>query len=213
MKAVIFDLDGVIVSTDLYHFEAWKEICDQEEIPFNKEINKRLRGVSRLACVDILLENASRNYTQGEKEQLAARKNKRYVSNIEKLTALDILPGVNDLLKDFKNSGMKLAIGSSSKNTALILEKLGLTSHFDAVVSGHDIKKSKPDPEVFLLAAERLKEEPQQCIVIEDASAGVEAAVTAGMKVVGVGDNIGNTLATLKVASLTDMTAEKIKKL
>ena len=183
IKAVIFDLDGVIVSTDDYHYRAWKKISDEEGIYFDREINERLRGVSRMESLDIILEKANREYSQEEKNSFAERKNSLYRNLLEELTPSDILPGVMNVLETLKQNNIKVAIGSSSKNTEFILSKIGLHEYFDAISDGTQIKNSKPDPEVFLLAAKKLCIEPKNCLVVEDADAGVEAGLTGGMKV------------------------------
>lgn len=187
IKAVIFDLDGVIVSTDEYHYLAWKEIADREGIYFDRTINERLRGVSRMESLEILLEKAEKTYTDAEKLEMATAKNSIYRELLNRLTPGDILPGVENVLKLLKECGVRTAIGSSSKNTPIILEKIGMADGFDAVADGNDIKNSKPDPEVFLVAARKLGEKPENCLVVEDAFAGIEAAKRAGMKALGVG--------------------------
>lgn len=186
IKGIIFDLDGVIVSTDECHYAAWKKMADEEGIYFDKEINNRLRGVSRMASLDIILERSDKKYSETEKESLAERKNNYYKEYIKKLTPEDMLKGVMDNLAALKNDGFKIAIGSSSKNTPIILEQIGLSDYFDAVSDGNNIKKSKPDPEVFLKAAEMLKLPPENCLVVEDADAGIEAGNKGGMKTLSV---------------------------
>ena len=186
IKAVIFDLDGVIVSTDDCHYEAWKKLADEEGIYFDRKINDRLRGVSRMASLEIVLERSEKAYTEEEKAELAERKNNYYREFIEKLTPNDILPGVMDNLEELKKNGIKIAIGSSSKNTPIILKQIGLDGYFDAVSDGNNISKSKPDPEVFLKAAEMLKIPPENCLVVEDADAGIEAGKKGGMKTLSV---------------------------
>lgn len=187
-QAVIFDLDGVIVSTDHYHYIAWKKIADQEGIEFNTQINHRLRGVSRMESLDIILEKANRVYGQEEKEQLAEQKNMYYRESLTLLSDKDLLPGVKETLKQLKLRGIRIAIGSSSKNTPLILRQTGLLEMFDGIADGNMIANSKPHPEVFLLAASKIGVAPEACLVVEDAEAGVEAGLRAGMKVAGVGE-------------------------
>ncbi len=187
MKAFIFDLDGVIVSTDKFHYLAWKKMADEEGIYFDEKINDRLRGVSRMASLEIVLERATKTYTDEEKEILANRKNEYYKQSLESLTEADRLPDVTQTLASLRERGYKLAIGSSSKNTPIILRKIGYENYFDAVSDGNNIKRSKPDPEVFLKAAEFLGEEPKNCYVVEDAEAGIDAAVGGGFKAIGVG--------------------------
>ena len=210
IKAVIFDLDGVIVSTDEYHFKAWKMIADEEKIYFDRKINEQLRGVSRMESLEIILKKSQRAYSQEEKNQLAEKKNDFYKLLLKNLTPGDILPGVAKVLEGLKERNIKIAIGSSSKNTPIILERIGLDSRFDAVADGNNIKNSKPDPEVFLLAAEKLQTIPESCLVVEDADAGVEAALAGGMKVVGVGSASKNEKATFKMRDLTYFDFDKM---
>ncbi|WP_046215762.1 beta-phosphoglucomutase [Paenibacillus wulumuqiensis] len=188
IKAVIFDLDGVIVSTDQYHYQAWKKMSDEEGIKFNETINNRLRGVSRMESLEIILEKAERTYTPEEKQALAERKNTYYRESLNEVKPEDMLPGAKHTIDELKKRGVKIAIGSSSKNTPTILKQIGLADAFDAVADGNDITRSKPDPEVFLLAAERLGVPPEECLVVEDAEAGVQAAIAGGMNVAAVGD-------------------------
>ena len=202
IKGVIFDLDGVIVSTDDCHYRAWKRMADEEHIPFTRENNERLRGVSRMESLNILLERAAKTYTEAEKQEMAARKNAYYVELIGSLTPGDLLPGAKATLERLKNAGIKIAIGSSSKNTPLILRQIGLENAFDAVADGNGITRSKPDPEVFLLAARMLGLPPEACLVVEDADAGVAAALAGGMRVLGVGAAAHNPKATFAADSL-----------
>lgn len=186
IKAVIFDLDGVIVSTDECHYQAWKKMSDEESIPFDREINERLRGVSRMGSLEIILERALRTYTEAEKLQMTERKNGYYREFIEQLTPEDILPGVLRNLQDLKNAEIKIAIGSSSKNTPVILKQIGLEHYFDAVSDGNNIDDSKPDPEVFWKAAEMLGVSNRNCMIVEDADAGILAGKRAGMYTLAV---------------------------
>ena len=187
IKAVIFDLDGVIVSTDEFHYLAWKRIADENGIYFDREINHRLRGVSRAESLEIILERAERKFAERERLDMAERKNGLYREMIKTLTPKDRLDGVDGILSFLKEREVKTAIGSSSKNARDILGYIGLSDAFDAIADGHDIRRTKPDPEVFLIAAERLGVEPRECLVVEDARAGVEAAINAGMAVIGIG--------------------------
>ena len=186
IKGVIFDLDGVIVSTDDCHYEAWKKMADEEGIYFDKTINNRLRGVSRKESLEIILERAQKEYSAEEKEHMAEHKNNYYKEFIKKLTPNDILPGAMNTLEELKANGIKVAIGSSSKNTPIILKQIGLDNYFDAVSDGNNIKNSKPDPEVFLKAADMLGISYKECMVVEDADAGIEAGKRAGMKTLSV---------------------------
>jgi beta-phosphoglucomutase len=203
ISAVIFDLDGVIVSTDEYHYRAWKALADQENIPFERSDNERLRGVSRMESLEIILEKASRTYTPEEKEEMASRKNDLYRQSLASLTPSDILPGVREILKELQARGIRVAIGSSSKNARPILEGIGLDHAFDVIVDGTDISRSKPDPEVFTLAAQRLGIPPDRCLVVEDAHAGVDAGRAAGMKVLAVGSAVDHPDAQLQSADLS----------
>ena len=187
IQAVIFDLDGVIVSTDEFHYQGWQRLADELGVYFDRHINERLRGVSRMGSLEILLERATQSYSSAEKQAFCDRKNTYYRTLLERLSPADILPGVMKLLPVLKARGVKIAIGSSSRNCPTILEKVGLTGYFDAVVDGNHITRTKPDPETFLLAAQRLGIPPGNCLVVEDAEAGVSSALAADMKVLAVG--------------------------
>ena len=191
MKAFIFDLDGVLVFTDKYHYQGWKMIADKMGIPFDEQINNRLRGVSRMDSLEIILEKYDGTLTQEEKEKLAEEKNNYYRELLGNMTPDDVAEEVRNTLSELKKRGHKLAIGSSSKNTKFILEKTNLTDVFDAISDGTNITKSKPDPEVFLKAADFLSEEPGNCVVVEDAYSGVDAAKAGGMIAVGIGEASG----------------------
>lgn len=206
IEAVIFDLDGVIVSTDECHYRAWKKTADEEGIYFDRKINDRLRGVSRMDSLEIVLERAERLYTDEEKVELAERKNNYYKEYIKKLTKDDILNGVNENLAELKANGIKVAIGSSSKNTPDILKYTGLDNYFDAVSDGNNITKSKPDPEVFLKAADMLGVPYEKCLVVEDADSGIEAGKRAGMYTLAVNNAKGAdySLADLSAGKITD---------
>lgn len=212
IEAVIFDLDGVIVSTDDYHYRAWKSMADKEEIYFDRTINERLRGVSRMESLEIILEKANKVYSDEEKLQMAENKNSLYRELLNELTPKDILPGVMKVLESLKAENIKIAIGSSSKNTPMILEKIGLKDYFDAVADGNEIKNSKPDPEVFLLAAKKLNIVSENCLVVEDADAGVYAALAGNMKVLAVGYASNNIKAHYKFKDLSLVEIEEIIK-
>lgn len=205
IKAVIFDLDGVLVSTDELHYLAWKALAEREGIYFDREINNRLRGVSRMESLEIILERAPREYSEDEKQEMAAYKNGIYAGLLDSLTPDDRLEGVTECLAALRSKGYKLAIGSSSKNTPKILRRTGLDEEFDAVSDGNNISRSKPDPEVFLKAAEFLGIEPENCAVIEDAEAGILAAKAAGMTAIAVGDARKSPLADHKLESLKEL--------
>ena len=204
-KCVIFDLDGVIVSTDQFHFLAWKALADREGIEFNQEINNRLRGVSRPESLEIILEKSKKKYSAIEKKEMTDYKNQRYVISLSQLGPKDILPEVIDLIHFLNEKDILIAIGSSSKNTKTILKQIGLLEAFDTIVDGNDITHSKPHPEVFLKAAEKLSINPKDCIVVEDALAGINAAKSAGMFAVAVSDALKATNADMKATELSQM--------
>jgi beta-phosphoglucomutase len=210
LRAVILDLDGVIVSTDDCHYRAWQRMADEEGLPFDRERNELLRGVSRMESLALILEQSPREYTPAEKQELAARKNGYYRDLIRELTGHDLLPGALQFMEDLRARGLKLAVASSSKNTPAILERIGLAEYFDAVADGNDISRSKPDPEVFLLAAARLGIPPEECVVVEDAEAGVQGALAAGMRVLAVGSAAGSDLATWSAENLAVVKAKDL---
>lgn len=179
-KAIIFDLDGVICFTDKYHYQAWKALADRLGIYFDEKINDRLRGVSRMASLDIILKRSDVTYTQAKKESFATEKNETYRDLLKTMSPADLTDEVRDTLNELRNRGYKLSIGSSSKNTKFILERIGLGDFFDAIADGTDITHSKPDPEVFLCSAAKLGIAPADCAVVEDAKAGIQAAKAGG---------------------------------
>lgn len=188
MKAVIFDLDGVICFTDEYHYLAWKAMADRIGVEFDRTINNRLRGVSRMASLEIILERYDGKLTQAEKEALAEEKNELYKKYLARMSPADLSSEVRETLEKLRGLGLKLAIGSSSKNTPFILQQIGLGGYFDAVSDGNNITRSKPDPEVFLKAAQMLCLPPADCLVVEDAVSGAEAGHAGGFRVACLGD-------------------------
>lgn len=205
MKAVIFDLDGVICFTDKLHYKAWKNIADEQGIYFDEKINDRLRGVSRMESLDIILEKADRTYSFDEKKEIAEKKNDIYVSLLDTMSEKDLDVNVKNVLDSLRSRGTLLAIGSSSKNTKKILEKLGLKDFFDAVSDGTNITKSKPDPEVFLKAAEMLGIKPIEAVVVEDALSGIDAALAGGFECVGIGEAAMYPKVTYPLKDLADL--------
>jgi len=188
IKGVIFDLDGVLVSTDEMHYQAWKKLAEELGIRnFTHKDNEQQRGVSRMDSLEVVLLKSNAVYTPKQKKELAERKNQTYVKLLDSLTDRAVLPGAIDVLKMLREKGIKTAIGSGSKNALLILEKTGLIPYIDQVSSGLDITRSKPDPEVFLIAADKLHLKPEDCIVVEDAEAGIIAARTGGFRSLAVG--------------------------
>lgn len=205
IKAIIFDLDGVIVSTDEQHYQAWQALADKLGIPFDRETNNRFRGVSRMACMDILAQIGGKSFTDDEKLAYATEKNELYRSLLGEMSEADLDPNVKSTLDALREGGVKLAIGSSSKNAKFILAKLGLGDYFDAVSDGTNITKSKPDPEVFIKAAEMLSLPCEVCLVVEDATSGVEAANLAGMKSATVCDAAEKGLGTYVLGRFEDL--------
>ena len=205
-RAVIFDLDGVLVFTDKYHFEAWKKLADKLDIEFTEKDNDRLRGVSRAESLEIILEKYKGAPIPSEKKsEYLEEKNEVYRESLGSMNRDDVSSDVRDTLSKLKKDGYRLAIGSSSKNTAYILERTELTDAFDAVADGTMITKSKPDPEVFLKAAELLGEEPSRCLVVEDADAGVTAAHAAGMDVAAIGSATESNRADYNLEVFSDL--------
>ncbi|MVN21901.1 beta-phosphoglucomutase [Mucilaginibacter arboris] len=213
VKACIFDLDGVIVDTAVYHFKSWKRLADELGINFTLHDNERLKGVSRMRSLEIVLEIGHQTKTEAEKQELATRKNEWYTEMISKMKPDEVLPGAREFLQQVKNAGIKTALGSASKNAGTILEKTGLIPFFDAIVDGNHVATAKPDPEVFLKGAEALKIEPANCVVFEDAIAGVEAALAGGMKVIGIGSGEILNKADLVVSGLDKMNIDKLNSL
>ncbi|MFF2016531.1 beta-phosphoglucomutase [Paenibacillus sp. NPDC058177] len=205
MKGAIFDLDGVIVDTAKYHFLAWAELARELGFEFTEADNERLKGVSRMRSLDILLEVGGLDFPEEEKLAMADKKNRLYVEFINKLDQSELLPGVKEYLTGLRERGVGIALGSASKNAMFILDKLNITELFDAVVDGNKVSNAKPDPEVFLTGAVELKLQPEECIVFEDAEAGVEAGKAAGMKVVGIGNPEILKEADLVVAGLHEL--------
>lgn len=205
IKAVIFDLDGVLVTTDELHYRAWKRLAEQEGITgFTREDNIRQRGVSRMASLEVVLEKSGKQYSDAEKKVLAEKKNDMYVKSLASLDKSAVLDGVFDFITYLKQKGIKLAVGSASKNTPMILEKTGLADKFEAVSCGLDTQKSKPDPEVFLIAADRLDIPYSECLVVEDSDAGIEAAKAGGMYALAVGAAKNNPDADFRAEGLAD---------
>ena len=204
-KGIIFDLDGVICHTDKYHYQAWKKLADRLGIYFDETINNRLRGVSRMESLNIILERADKTYTEQEKEAFATEKNEVYKELLKQMTPEELSPEVKDTLEELRNRGILLSIGSSSKNAGFILNRLGLGDFFDAVSDGNNISHSKPDPEVFLKAAEFLKLPASECLVVEDAEAGLLAAKNGGMDSAAIGDAVKSDLPQYKLETFSDL--------
>jgi beta-phosphoglucomutase len=205
IQGVIFDLDGVLVDTAKYHYLAWRRLARELGFDFSEQDNERLKGVSRMRSLEILLETGKYTMTDTEKAEAAARKNDWYVGCLRTLDESALLPGAREFLERLKTGGVKTALGSASKNAPLILERLGIAGLFNAVIDGNAVSKAKPDPEVFLKAADALGLSPDLCVVFEDALAGVEAARAGGMRVIAVGKPELLPGADRYVSSLKDM--------
>lgn len=188
LKGILFDLDGVLVDTATYHYRAWKALANECGIYFDETINERLKGVSRMASLEIILEKSKILYTQSEKEELCIKKNNQYIKMIETLTQRDVLPGVIPFLYDIKQKEIKCAVCSASKSAKSIIAKLGLEDLLDSIIDGNDVIRPKPDPEVFEQGYTKLGIKSTECVVFEDAFAGIEAAKHLGIKTVGIGE-------------------------
>lgn len=213
IKACIFDLDGVIVDTAVYHYKAWKRLANELGFDFTEHQNEQLKGVSRTRSLELILGWGGVTKTAEEQAELATRKNNWYVEMINQMTPAEILPGAKEFLEACRNTGLKTALGSASKNSMTILNKVGIANLFDAIVDGNHVTTPKPDPEVFLKGAEALGVAPAECVVFEDAIAGVQAAKNGGMKAVGIGSPDVLTQADLVVSGLDKVTIETIKEL
>lgn len=213
IKACIFDLDGVIVDTAVYHYRAWKRLANQLGFDFTEADNEKLKGVSRTRSLELILEWGGVQKTETEKEELANRKNEWYVQMISQMQPGEILPGAKEFVQSCKDAGIKTALGSASKNSMTILDKIGMTNLFDAIIDGNKVSKPKPDPEVFLKGAEELGIPPANCVVFEDAIAGIEAAKAGGMKAIGIGNPETLKEADLVFSGLNETSLDVLNKL
>jgi len=211
-KAFIFDLDGVIVDTAKFHYLAWKKLANDLGFDFSEKQNEMLKGVSRSKSLEILLEIGNISLTQEHKEKLMFEKNQRYLSSVESLGASEILPGIKDLILFLKSKNIRVALGSASKNAIPLLKSLELFEFFDAIVDGNDVTHAKPDPEVFLLAAEKLRVSPENCVVVEDSQAGIQAANIAGMTSLGIGSPENLSGSDFLFASTGDLTTDFVER-
>lgn len=203
--AIIFDLDGVICHTDKYHYQAWKAVADELGIYFDETINNRLRGVSRMESFEIILERYDGSMSREEKENWTTKKNDIYKELLKNMSPADLSAEVKDTLDELREKGAKLVIGSSSKNARFILGQLGIGDFFDAISDGNNISNSKPDPEVFVKAAAFVNEKPENCMVVEDAKAGLEAAIAGGMDCAAIGDAVSCNMATYNLETFSDL--------
>ena len=212
-KGIIFDLDGVIVDTAKYHYLAWKKLANQLGFEFTEEQNELFKGVSRKRCLDILLEMGNLSANQEQKDVWMIEKNNDYLAYIEKMDDSEILPDVPKILTLLKENAIPIALGSASKNALPILEKAGLAHFFDVIVDGNNVTKAKPDPEVFLMAAKKMNLSPSNCIVFEDAVAGIEAANAANMISIGIGEKKVLSQANYIFKDFTEISIDFMKKL
>jgi len=211
IKACLFDLDGVVVDTAKYHYLAWKKIADDLGFDFSELDNERLKGVSRMESLDILLEIGKIKVDLRTKEELADTKNSLYVSYIQKMTPEEILPGVIRFLDELRANGILIALGSASKNAMTILDKIDIVQKFDVVIDGNKVSKAKPDPEVFLKGAIELGVEPHECLVFEDAQAGIDAARNGGMYIIGIGKPENLTNADYIIPGFATMNLDQLR--
>lgn len=213
LEAVIFDLDGVITDTAECHFLGWKQLADELGLQFDRAKNERLRGIDRMESLEIVLEGSGMTFSRSRKEAMAAKKNGYYLAHVAKLTPAALLPGISRLLDDLGRARVKTAVASASKNAQMVLENLGLKDSFDVVVDGNQVKRGKPDPELFLTAAQRLGIPPANCIGIEDALAGIQAIKAAGMLAAGIGPATRTQGADIVLASTEELTLSRLENL
>jgi beta-phosphoglucomutase len=214
IKAVFFDLDGVLVSTDEYHYRSWVKLSDEEGFDFfDHEFNHKFRGVARMECIEIITKASGRHYTTEQKQELADRKNRYFVESLSAVTADALLPGALSALQDLKKRGIKIAVASNSRNAMTIIKQVGIGHLLDAIIDGHQIENSKPDPEIFLLAAKNVCVPPANCLVVEDAITGIESARRAGMKALGIGIKERLPNANIVIPNLSAISIDELLKL
>jgi beta-phosphoglucomutase len=209
-KACLFDLDGVIVDTAVYHFQAWRRLANELGFDFTEHQNEQLKGISRMESLDLILKWGNVSLTETEKLAWATRKNDWYLELVKQMTPNEVLKGVPKFLTSLRENGIKIALGSASKNSKLILERINMLDYFDAIIDGNNITKGKPDPQVFLLGAEATGCKPEECVVFEDAVAGVQAGKAGGMKVIGVGSADILFEADFVIKGFEEMTIERL---
>jgi len=211
IEAVLFDLDGVLVSTDEYHYRSWVKIAGEEGFDFfDHKFNDQFRGVARMECVEILTNASGRNYSPAKKQEIANRKNEYFAKSLSSVTPEELLPGALAMLQELRKRGIKIAVASNSRNAKTIIRQTKIEHLLDTVVDGYEIEKSKPDPEPFLLAATKIGVAPAHCIVVEDAVTGVEAARRAGMKALGIGTPERLPNADIVVANLSAISVDRL---
>ena len=213
-NAVLFDLDGVLVSTDEFHYRSWKRLCDEEGFAFfDHEFNHQFRGVARMECVELLTKASGKEFSIGQKSEIAERKNRYFIESLAAVTSDELLPGSLETLKDLRIRGVKTAVASNSRNAQTIIDRVGIGQLLDVVVDGFQIQNSKPDPEVFLLAASIVSVPPAECLVVEDAVAGIEAAQRAGMKHIGIGTKERLPNAAIVIPDLSAISVDDLLRL
>jgi beta-phosphoglucomutase len=213
IKACLFDLDGVIVDTAVYHFQAWRRLANELGFDFTEHQNEQLKGISRMESLELILGWGNVSLSQDEKNEWATRKNAWYLDLVKLMTPNEVLEGVPEFLDELKANNIKIALGSASKNSKLILERINMLHYFDAIIDGNNITKGKPDPQVFQMGADATNCEPEECVVFEDALAGVQAGKAGGMKVIGVGSGEILKEADFVISSFKEMSIEKLKTL
>lgn len=214
IKGFIFDLDGVITLTSKYHSRAWRELADELGVPWTATLAERLKGISRMDSLEMILDAGGKTngYSDADKERLAAKKNSNYLACLEQMTDADILPGITDFLEELMAHDYKICLASASKNSPKVLEKLNLAKYFANIVDPAKLSKGKPDPEIFLRAAEQLSLKPDACIGIEDASAGIQAINAAGELSIGIGDAETLREAAIHFTATKELTLAAIKR-
>jgi beta-phosphoglucomutase len=210
IKGFIFDLDGVLVDTAVFHYQAWQKLAKTLGFEIDLKLNEQLKGISRMASLEVILHHGKVDLTDAEKLHWATEKNNWYLDLVKEMTPNDVLPGILSFLENTKKEGIKIALGSASKNAPIILEKIGIAHFFDALIDGNNVAKSKPDPEVFLKGAIALELKNEECIVFEDAYAGIEAAHAANMKTVGIGKKTDLPQADLLYADTSLLNVKKV---
>lgn len=213
IKACLFDLDGVLVDTAIYHYQAWRKLANELDFDFTAKDNEKLKGISRIESLKLILEWGGIKKTSEEIDKLSQKKNDWYLEMIASMQPEELLPGSREFLQVLKDNGIRIALGSASKNAMIILDKTNIRHFFDVIVDGNMVYASKPDPEVFLTGAKLLNVAPQECVVIEDAIAGIEAAIAGNMKVIGIGNKEVLNKANLVISSLTEISIEQLNSL
>lgn len=213
VNALLFDLDGVIVDTAVFHYQAWRRMANTLGFDLSEEFNEQLKGISRTESLELILAHGGVTLSDERKAELAAQKNDWYLELVTTMTPANILPGVTDFFEQVKTAQLKTALGSVSKNARLILERIGMLQDFDAIIDGTKITRGKPDPEVFLKGAAELNVRPEECVVFEDAVAGIEAAKRGGMLAIGIGSPAVLSQADRVISSLADLTLAEVLRL